>query len=69
VEVTKSTISAIQKRQRDDAKESSLTEKGPKVSAIETGVQDEWRFWKQESAEEDFKTSLAKPQLGLYIYL
>jgi hypothetical protein len=54
VEVTKSTISATRKRKRDDDEESSITEKRPKVAAIETGVQEERRIWENESGGRGF---------------
>jgi hypothetical protein len=50
----KSTVSAIWKRKRNDDKESSITEKRPKVAAIERGVQEDRRIWENESEKEDF---------------
>jgi hypothetical protein len=53
VVVMKTTVLESRKRKRDDDNESSLMEKWPKMAAIETGVQEERRIWKNESEEVD----------------
>jgi hypothetical protein len=54
VEVTKSTVSVTLKRKRHDDEELSITEKRPKVAAIETVDKEERRIWENELEEADF---------------